>query len=104
MPNQKLAYCLEPRTKCPGFLFEGFGFWPSALLISPMRKIALPVAGVILLSLLAGCGGNPAEARFKHHPGDFMRQLVACESHFAAIGHTARCRQALRVNTRLFGE
>ena len=68
-----------------------------------MRKIVPPVAGFILLSLLAGCGGNPAEAQYKHHPRNFMRQVVECESHYAAIGHTARCRQALRVNARLFG-
>ncbi len=67
-----------------------------------MRFIGLSMIGILGLSLLTGCGGNPAEAQYKHDPRNFMRQVVDCESHYAAIGHTTRCRQALRVNARLF--
>jgi hypothetical protein len=76
-------------------------FWVSRVIEQAMRIIALLIAGIGLASL-AGCGANLAEAQLKHHPRGFMREVVNCESHYAAIGNTARCRQALRLNAKLF--
>jgi hypothetical protein len=67
-----------------------------------MRRIIILMIGTLGLGLLAGCGGNPAEAQYKRHPRDFMRQVVACENRYQEIGQTALCRRTLRVNARLF--
>jgi hypothetical protein len=57
---------------------------------------------LLILALLSGCAGNSAKAEYKKDPRGFMREVVACQSNYQTIGHTARCRQALRLNASLF--
>lgn len=62
--------------------------------------ILLPI--LLALGLLSGCADNSAQTEYKQDPRGFMREVVACQSNYDTIGHTARCRQALRLNASLF--
>lgn len=68
-----------------------------------MRRFVALLIGIMTISLLSACGSNPAETQYRQHPRDFMRQVVQCESNYAAIGQTPECRNALQLNARLFG-
>lgn len=63
------------------------------------------VAVVVIGSLLAGCASSPEDVAYRAYrkdPRAALREVAHCQSNYAAIGQTPRCRAALRVNSELF--
>lgn len=66
-----------------------------------MRVVVLAVIG----GALAGCATSPQDAAYQAYRRDSraaLREVVRCESNYAAIGETPQCRAALRINSELF--
>jgi hypothetical protein len=58
-----------------------------------------------IAGLLAGCANSAENEAYQGYRKDHraaMREVVRCQSNYAAIGQTPQCRAALRVNAELF--
>lgn len=69
------------------------------------RKWGIALVLMLMPGLLAGCGDSAqttAYRAYRKDPRAALKEIVRCESNYAAIGHTPECRAAMRVNAELF--
>jgi hypothetical protein len=68
-----------------------------------MKHRVLLFIGLAAMGLLSACADRQAVA-YRNDPHAFLKELVYCQSNYAAVGHSSQCRAAFRVNSELFPE
>jgi hypothetical protein len=69
--------------------------------VGTVRWLLLAVIGGLLSSCVSSASETVYQA-YRRDPRAALREVARCQSNYAVIGQTPRCRAALRVNAELF--